>query len=314
MAGWAAKNSVVLLLAAAIKLMASASPSMEDGFESCENIVQSWADSSYAFDDEIDAKQLKSLHDFLFFLHVPRTGGFALTKWQALISLTDCEFLTRLQPAILLDCASLLMQLYHDKVCPITCDTQGWDSRKPKCRVHNVHGDYSIVSKLPKKRTSVVTMVRHPLDRVISIYELSTVAAARYLLYPNMTFAMEAAARECSERHHTLCLLDVWPFKRLMSRLAVELFARVAGLAEGSCLQESHAIRRCIRIHPSLGNYVLDVAKKRLDKMFFVGLTEKHKESMEMFAHSIEAELQALSTAPQANNAADYDTGTIATK
>ncbi|XP_049931139.1 protein-tyrosine sulfotransferase-like [Nymphaea colorata] len=333
MAGWAAKHSVVLLLAAcacAIKFMASASPSMEDGFESCENIVQSWADSSSTFDDEIEAKQLKSLQDFLFFLHVPRTGGSALSS-------------------------CLLMQLYHDKVCPITCDRQGWDSRKTKCRVQNVHGDYSIVSKLPKKRTSVVTMERHPLDRVISIYELSTVAAARCLLYPNMTSAMEAAARECSERHNSVCLLDVWPFNHLMSRLAVELFARrdarrnqsmiseeidpynvnqiamplqdfvndppvqelvhnaitlqVAGLTEGSCLQESRAIRRCIRIHPSLGNYVLDVAKKRLDKIFFVGVTEKHKESMEMFAHSIEAELEALSTAPQANNAADYNTG-----
>ncbi|XP_031505560.2 protein-tyrosine sulfotransferase-like [Nymphaea colorata] len=61
-------------------------------------------------------------------------------------------------------------------------------------------------------------------------------------------------------------------------------------------------------MHPSLGNYVLDVAKKRLDKMFFVGLTENHKESMEMFSHSIEAELQALSTAPQANDAAVSDT------
>ncbi|XP_031505091.1 protein-tyrosine sulfotransferase-like isoform X2 [Nymphaea colorata] len=331
MAGWAAKNSVVVLLAAcayAIKLMASASPSMEDGFESCENIVQSWADSSYASDDEIEAKQLRSLHDFLFFLHVPRTGGFALTK-------------------------CLLMQLYHDKVCPITCDMQGWDSRKPKCRVHNAHGDYSLLSKLPKKRTSVVTMVRHPLDRVISIYELSTVRAARYLLYPNMTSATEAAERQCYERPHDVCLLDMWPFKHLMPRLAVELFARrdarrnqsmmseeinpyninqiamplhdfvndplvhelvhnaitlqVAGLTEKSCLEESHAIRHCLRMHPSLGNYVCDVAKKRLDKMFFVGLTEKHRESMEMFAQSIEVELQSLTTTSQEKNSSLTD-------
>ncbi|XP_031505419.1 protein-tyrosine sulfotransferase-like isoform X3 [Nymphaea colorata] len=245
------------------------------------------------------------------------------------------------------------MQLYPDNVCPVTCDMQEWDSRKPKCRVQNIHGGYSTVSKLPKKRTSVVTMVRHPLDRVISIYELSTVKAARYLLYPSMTSATEEAERQRSERPHTACLVDIWPFKHLMPMLAVELFARrdprrnqsmmskeidpynitqiamplhdfvndplvhelvhnaitlqVAGLTEKSCLQESHAIRRCIRMHPSLGSYVLDVAKRRLDKMFFVGLTEKHRESMEMFAHSIEAELQALSTAPQDNNTADND-------
>ncbi|KAF3780089.1 Protein-tyrosine sulfotransferase [Nymphaea thermarum] len=38
---------------------------------------------------------------------------------------------------------------------------------------------------------------------------------------------------------------------------------QVAGLTETSCLQESHAIRHCIRMHHSLGNYVLDVAKIR---------------------------------------------------
>ncbi|KAF3775707.1 Protein-tyrosine sulfotransferase [Nymphaea thermarum] len=144
--------------------MASASPPVVDGFERCENIVQSWADSSNALKDEIEAKQLKSLQDALFFLHVPRTGGLAFLTWQ------------------------------------------------------------------------------------------------------------------------------------------------VAGLTENSCLQESHAIRRCIRMHPSLGNYVLDVAKKRLDKMFFVGLTEKHRESMEMFAHMIEAEVQSLSPASQVNDATGNDT------
>ncbi|KAF3774726.1 Protein-tyrosine sulfotransferase [Nymphaea thermarum] len=347
----------LILLCAAITLVAFASSPMENGFESCENIVKGWADSSYAFDNENETKQLKSLQDILFFIHVPRTGGFVFLKWQALISLTDCEFLCDVHH--LFACASLLMQLYPDNVCPVTCDMQEWDSRKPKCRVQNIHGGYSIVSKLPKKRTSVVTMVRHPLDRVISIYELSTVKAARYLLYPSMTSATEEAERQRSEQPHTACLVDICPFKHLMPKLAVELFARrdarrnqsmmskeidpynitqiamplhdfvndplvhelvhnaitlqVARLTEKSCLQESHAIRRCIRMHPSLGSYVLDVAKRRLDKMFFVGLTEKHRESMEMFAHSIEAELQALSAAPQDNDTVDNDIGTMAT-
>ncbi|KAF3777664.1 Protein-tyrosine sulfotransferase [Nymphaea thermarum] len=111
---------------------------------------------------------------------------------------------------------------------------------------------------------------------------------------------------ESSFMREMLGIIKAWNNQSMISE-EIDPY-NVAGLTEGSCLQESHAIRRCIRMHPSLGNYVLDVAKKRLDKMFFVGLTEKHKESMEMFAHSIEAELQALSTAPQANDVAVSNT------
>ncbi|KAF3783043.1 Protein-tyrosine sulfotransferase [Nymphaea thermarum] len=118
-------------------------------------------------------------------------------------------------------------------------------------------------------------MVRHPLDRVISIYELSTVRAARYLLYPNMTSATEAAERQCSERPHAACHRDGRRNQSMMSeeidpyniyQIALPLHdftndplvhelvhvtLQVAGLTDNSCLQESHAIRHCIRMHPT---------------------------------------------------------------
>ncbi|KAF3772518.1 Protein-tyrosine sulfotransferase [Nymphaea thermarum] len=204
----------------ATTLMASASPPMDDGFESCENTVQSWAYSSYDFDDEIEAKQLRSLQEMLFFLHVPRTRGLnGLVEYLFQIGHIDvhvqCAF------ASCTGNIKAIPMLYVDLVSDIA------ESRSAECIIYiMVTKVYSLVSKLPKKRTSVVTMVRHPLDRVISIYELSTVRAARYLLYPNMTSATEAAKRQCSERPHALCHVDMWPFKHLMPRLAVELFAR----------------------------------------------------------------------------------------
>ncbi|KAF3772205.1 Protein-tyrosine sulfotransferase [Nymphaea thermarum] len=243
MTGWAAVNSVVVLLAAcscgwfvlcaAITVMASASPPVEDGFESCENIVHSWADSSNALKDHIEAKQLKSLQDALFFLHIE-------PDWADPVELTE----QLSEPNMLCQRSTII------------------DSG---------------AAAVERDARSNQSMMSEEIDP----YNLNQIAL------PLHDFVNDPLVHELVHNAVTL---------------------QVAGLTENSCLQESHAIRRCIRMHPSLGNYVLDVAKKRLDKMFFVGLTEKHRESMEMFAHMIEAEVQSLSPASQVNDATGNDT------
>ncbi|KAF3783157.1 hypothetical protein EJ110_NYTH32882 [Nymphaea thermarum] len=83
---------------------------------------------------------------------------------------------------------------------------------------------------------------------------------------------------------------------------------QVTGLTNNSCLAESQEIRRCVRVHPLLGKYILHVAKKRLERMLYVGLTEYHKESATMFAEVVGAQvlsqLQVLASQPEeaANN------------
>ncbi|KAF6172406.1 hypothetical protein GIB67_025911 [Kingdonia uniflora] len=68
------------------------------------------------------------------------------------------------------------------------------------------------------------------------------------------------------------------------------------------CLAEtkSHEVRHCVRKYYTLGEYVLEVAKRRLDDMLYVGLTEDHKESATMFANVLGLQLlfllQALSS------------------
>ncbi|XP_074303542.1 protein-tyrosine sulfotransferase-like isoform X3 [Silene latifolia] len=56
-------------------------------------------------------------------------------------------------------------------------------------------------------------------------------------------------------------------------------------------MAESHDVRACIRKHPTLGDSVLDVAKRRLDHMLYVGVTEDHKESATAFAHVVGAQV-----------------------
>ena len=52
--------------------------SSDDGYKHCEGIVRGWADSSTGREKDGDKLSLK---DLLFFLHIPRTGGRAYSRW-----------------------------------------------------------------------------------------------------------------------------------------------------------------------------------------------------------------------------------------
>lgn len=50
----------------------------ENGFDQCEHIVKKWASTTL----ETEVKEDKHvLHDLLFFLHIPRTGGRTYYHW-----------------------------------------------------------------------------------------------------------------------------------------------------------------------------------------------------------------------------------------
>lgn len=75
---------------------------------------------------------------------------------------------------------------------------------------------------------------------------------------------------------------------------------QVAGLTNNSYIEGAQEIRQCVVKYSSLGKYVLQVAKRRLDKMLYVGLTENHKESATMFANIVGA--QVISQLQKSNN------------
>ncbi|KAG7019280.1 Protein-tyrosine sulfotransferase [Cucurbita argyrosperma subsp. argyrosperma] len=277
--------------------MPACASTVEKNFEHCETVVKNWASS--ALHQGIN-KDKHTLQDLLFFLHVPRTGGR---------SYYHC-FLKKLYPS--------------SQECPRSYDKLRFDPRKEKCRLLATHDDYSMMEKLPKERTSVVTIVRNPVDRVFSSYEFSVEVAARFLVHPDLASATKMSKRLRAKKAG-VSTLDIWPWKYLVPWMRADLFARefiddpivhdivhngatfqIAGLTNNSYLDESHEIRHCVREYKSLGQHVLRVAKMRLDAMLYVGLTAEHKESATMFANVVGS--QVISQLRDAN----FSTGTLA--
>ncbi|XP_050213527.1 protein-tyrosine sulfotransferase [Mercurialis annua] len=287
-------------------LLEFASASSANDFSQCEKVVKNWAIASL----EQEVKDNKHvLRDLLFFLHVPRTGGRTYFH---------C-FLRKLYP--------------NSQECPRSYDKLRFDPSKQKCRLLVTHDDYSMMSKLPQEKTSVVTILRNPVDRVFSTYEFSVEVGARFLVHPNLTSATQMASR-LRPKNGGVSTLDIWPWKYLVPWMREDVFARrdarklkginhvknkdpynmeeivmplheyindpiahdiihngatfqVAGLTNNSRSAESHDVRRCVQKFEILGEHVLEVAKKRLDEMLYVGLTEDHRESATMFANVV---------------------------
>ncbi|XP_022970308.1 protein-tyrosine sulfotransferase-like isoform X1 [Cucurbita maxima] len=171
---------------------------VEKNFEHCETVVKNWASS--ALHQGIN-KDKHTLQDLLFFLHVPRTGGR---------SYYHC-FLKKLYPS--------------SQECPRSYDKLRFDPRKEKCRLLATHDDYSMMEKLPKERTSVVTIVRNPVDRVFSSYEFSVEVAARFLVHPDLASATKMSKRLRAKKAG-VSTLDIWPWKYLVPWMRADLFAR----------------------------------------------------------------------------------------
>lgn len=91
------------------------------------------------------------------------------------------------------------------------------------------HDDYSVLSKLPKEKISVVTILRDPVDRIFSTYEFSVEVAARFLVHPNLTSALRMSGR-LRAKTKGVSTLDIWPWKYLVPWMREDLFARVCFL------------------------------------------------------------------------------------
>ncbi|KVI09339.1 hypothetical protein Ccrd_012277, partial [Cynara cardunculus var. scolymus] len=166
-------------------------------FEHCKNAVKQWASSSV----HSNSKDGHILKDLLFFLHVPRTGGRTYFY-------------------------CFLKKLYSSALeCPRSYDKLRFDPRKPKCRLLATHDDYSIMSKLPREKASVVTILRNPIDRVFSAYEFSIEVAARFLVHSNLTSATKTLGH-LRLKKGVISTLEIWPWKYLVPWMMEELFAR----------------------------------------------------------------------------------------
>jgi hypothetical protein len=88
----------------------------------------------------------------------------------------------------------------------------------------------SILHKAESSRTSVVTNLRNPLDRVLSMYEFSVEVAARFLRLKtsNATRRIVPRAKSPSQLVSTL---SIWPWKYLVPFMQSDIFARVRKLS-----------------------------------------------------------------------------------
>ncbi|KAL3653024.1 hypothetical protein CASFOL_002705 [Castilleja foliolosa] len=312
---------VLLLLSVPVAIKASVS---DDSYKQCEHAVKKWASSST--DPEVkDDKH--ALRDLLFFLHVPRTGGRTYFH-------------------------CFLKKLYsNSQECPRSYDKLRFNPRKANCRLLSTHDDYSMMSKLPKEKTSVMTILRNPVDRVFSAYEFSVEVAARFLIHPNLT-SVARISKRLRRKSTGISTLDIWPWKYLVPWMREDLFTRrdnrklrgqkhlitnnsydmedmvmplhdyindpiareiihngatfqIVGLTNNSYYADAHEVRHCVLKYRSLGKYVLEVAKKKLDHMLYVGLTENHKESATMFANIVGA--QVISQHTHSNSSKDVE-------
>ncbi|KAI3696952.1 hypothetical protein L6452_29607 [Arctium lappa] len=325
-----------LRLALLLMLLALVYPSSSAiDFEHCKNSVKQWASSSL----HSDTKDGHILKDLLFFLHVPRTGGRTYFH-------------------------CFLKKLYSSALeCPRSYDKLRFDPGKPDCRLLVTHDDYSMMSKLPREKTSVVTILRNPIERVFSAYEFSIEVAARFLVHPNLTSVIKMSGRLRS-KNGGISTLEIWPWKYLVPWMREDLFSRrdarkrrgppyvygndtynmeeivmplheyihhpvaldlvhngatfqVAGLTNNSNIRGAHELRQCVITYQVLGKHVLKVAKKRLDNMLYVGITEDHRESATMFANVVGAQVISQlmattnNTSEQGPSFSDSSTDTI---
>ncbi|MCL7042498.1 hypothetical protein MKW94_022793 [Papaver nudicaule] len=282
-----AKELAALLMVILTLVCASSIHSVpdEEFFTECENIVQRWANSSL----DVEVKDKHTLLDLLFFLHIPRTGGRAY----------NFCFLNKLYTSYL-ECPSSYDKLHFDPSIPLN----RW--------LQVVHDDYSITSKLPmERRTSVMTILRNPVDHFCNSKYIGHIWPWKYLvpwmredLFARRDRRNHGNFQEDKETNNAYDMKDiVIPLEEFIhSVVAYDIIHngatfQIAGVTNNSYL-EAPEVRNCAMSYQSLGKYVLEVAKKRLDNMLYVGLTEQHKESATIFADvvgkQVFLQLQAL--------------------
>lgn len=97
-----------------------------------------------------------------------------------------------------------------------TCDSN-------HCRLLVNHDDYSILTKLPAQSTSVVTNIRHPVDRIFSAYEFSVEVAARFL---SQKLRRKPRVTKTA-KNMGASTLNIWPWSLLVPWMRDDLFTRV---------------------------------------------------------------------------------------
>ncbi|XP_022847397.1 protein-tyrosine sulfotransferase-like isoform X2 [Olea europaea var. sylvestris] len=290
--------------------------SAEDGYKQCEHTVRHWASSSLNSEVKEDKHLLR---DLLFFLHVPRTGGrtyFHCFLRKLYSSSQECprsydklRVDSRKPNCRLLsthDDYSIIYKLPKEKTSAVII------LRNPVERVFSTF-EFSVEVAarflIHPNLTSVGRMARLPRPKKAGVSTLD-IWPWKYLI-PWMIEDLFARRDAREHRGQTYTMTNnsydmediLMPLHEFINEPIVRDIVhngatfQIAGLTNNSHLAESHEVRHCVLKYPTFGKYVLEVAKKRLNDMLYVGLTENHKESASMFANVVGAQvISQLST------------------
>lgn len=157
---------------------------------------------------------MQELRQLLFFAHVPRTGGRTYHR---------C-FLKALFPP--------------QERCPRSYDALRFNPNHTACRLLATHYDFSLLSRLPTPNVSVMTNMRHPVDRILSAYEFTVENAARSLRW-NLELQPGESVIEARKRVRGVlgkgartATRNVWPWNFLLPLMENDLWQRQHGTSQ----------------------------------------------------------------------------------
>ncbi|CAM6088087.1 unnamed protein product [Calypogeia fissa] len=283
--------------------------------QSCSKTVSSWSEaqlhelSSLPQQSAVDRVKLREL---LFFLHIPRTGGrtfhqcflkHILPSDQRCPRSYDHLRIDRSRPKCRListhDDLSLLDHLPEDMTSVVT------NLRDPVDRVLSAY-EFSVevaARSLRKPGRSLPGFQNRSRSAAVSQFMNTLDIWPWRFLVPTMQIDLFARLEERRAKDTNLTGFSeadsydaapiAMPFEEFLDHPAAHELVhngatfQVAGLTNTSYLADAEAIRHCVIRYPDLGGLVLEVAKKRLDRMLYVGLTERQNDSVVFFAKAV---------------------------
>ncbi|KAH8945289.1 hypothetical protein BDL97_12G034100 [Sphagnum fallax] len=280
-----------------------------DEYLPCEAAVHSWAiKETEIVDREVQLKSADGLQlrDLLFFLHIPRTGGrtyhqcflkqLFLSEERCRISYDKLRF-DPSQPSCKIfsthDDFSIMHKLDQSSTSAVT------NLRHPLDRVLSTY-EFSVEVAARFLRLKKGFPGQNPFLHTKSTHLVSTLSIWPWkYLVPFMQrdiFMRRDARLEGHVIHMAASANTSYDAASIVMSLlefihhpvAHELvhngaMFQVAGLTNNSFIKEAGLVHKCVERYPQLGHQVLHVAKRRLDGMLYVGLTEKQQESASIF-------------------------------